>query len=93
MSWPAFLKATRCTAAGASTWRPAEVWPAPAVDYAREIGHEDEYESDDLEKYLELPRDVASTGTEAAAVIRRAALTESWGRSPQPAQCGITDCP
>src|SRR5438445_5344 len=27
-----------------------EVWPAPAVDYAREIGQEEEDESDDLDK-------------------------------------------
>jgi Uncharacterised protein family (UPF0158) len=29
-----------------------EVWPAPAVDYAREIGQEDEDESDDPDKWL-----------------------------------------
>jgi hypothetical protein len=29
-----------------------EVWPAPAVDYAREIGQEDEDESDDPERWL-----------------------------------------
>jgi hypothetical protein len=29
-----------------------EVWPTPAVDYAREIGQEDEDESDDPEKWL-----------------------------------------
>jgi Uncharacterised protein family (UPF0158) len=29
-----------------------EVWPAPAVDYAREIGQEDEDESDDADKWL-----------------------------------------
>ena len=28
------------------------VWPAPAVDYAREIGQEDEDESDDADKWL-----------------------------------------
>jgi hypothetical protein len=29
-----------------------DVWPAPAVDYAREIGQEDEDESDDPDKWL-----------------------------------------
>src|ERR1700756_2093771 len=29
---------------------PGEVWPPPAVDYAREIGQEDEDESDDSDK-------------------------------------------
>jgi hypothetical protein len=29
-----------------------EVWPAPAVDYAQEIGQEDEGESDDPDKWL-----------------------------------------
>jgi hypothetical protein len=29
-----------------------EVWPTPAVDYAREIGQEDEDESDDPDKWL-----------------------------------------
>lgn len=29
-----------------------EVWPVPAVDYAREIGQEDEDESDDPDKWL-----------------------------------------
>ncbi len=29
-----------------------EVWPAPAVDYAREIGQEDEDESGDPDKWL-----------------------------------------
>jgi len=29
-----------------------EVWPAPAVDYAREIGQEDEDESEDPDKWL-----------------------------------------
>jgi hypothetical protein len=29
-----------------------EVWPAPAVDYARETGHEDEDESDDRDEWL-----------------------------------------
>ena len=29
-----------------------EVWPAPAVDYARETGQEDEDESDDSDKWL-----------------------------------------
>jgi len=29
-----------------------EIWPAPAVDYAREIGQEDEDESDDPDKWL-----------------------------------------
>ncbi len=29
-----------------------EVWPAPAVDYAREIGQEDDDESDDPDKWL-----------------------------------------
>ena len=29
-----------------------EIWPAPAVDYAQEIGQEDEDESDDPDKWL-----------------------------------------
>ena len=29
-----------------------EVWPEPAIDYAREIGQEDEDESDDPDKWL-----------------------------------------
>jgi len=29
-----------------------EIWPAPAIDYAREIGQEDEDESDDPDKWL-----------------------------------------
>jgi hypothetical protein len=29
-----------------------EVWPAPAVDYAREVGQEDEDESDDPDRWL-----------------------------------------
>jgi hypothetical protein len=29
-----------------------EIWPTPAIDYAREIGHEDEDESDDPDKWL-----------------------------------------
>ena len=52
MSWLASLKVIRCAAAGASTWRPVRSRQAPAVDYAREIGQEDEDESDDPDKWL-----------------------------------------
>ncbi len=52
MNWPASSKATRYTEGGRIDLATGEVWPAPAVDYAQEIGQEDEDESDDPDKWL-----------------------------------------
>jgi hypothetical protein len=40
-----------------------DVWPAPAVDYAREVGQEDEDESEDPDKWLWVHCEVRGTAT------------------------------